>query len=691
MRTNDPRKTLWHSTKTRSRPANHGLRFEPLENRYLMTAGDFNADGLTNHQDINSLCRQVLLGTNEVTYDLNADGVVDSSDMDTMILDVVGTLFGDANLDYVVDASDFNAWNANKFEPTGSWETGDFNCDRVVDVSDFQIWNNNKFQRPWAFEETFDGDPDSPSQDLLPDHFDYVVTHRTHPQEHFTIDFPLFPADHGDDCSGPDPNADIIPQHMVRTDQTTNGDNPDESFFVCKNHMMSSMGEVGPYSIGAFWPRQEFNFADGGKLEFDVNINLGHENRSWWEIMIVPRDQLKVAAGPTDSAIDETYPEDRIVFDFRRLVRRVKVGTGDLAPAGWVANEREFHQWDWAYWNALHPNDPALTDRRIRRTMRFAFENEQITWGIETEDGSFDEFVVDVPGGLPFDQGLVVFKTHAYTPHKNNNFDTYTFHWDNIRFDGPVVGKYETHYADEVVYLQRNGDRPIGDSQTVNITLDEIGPNPALFGQIHQHKAGQVELRINGGPTIEVNPFEYAPDGCPTGEWNDWKSFRLELDPADLVVGTNTLTWTVGERPSCHGGPLLWDGFSVKSLHIQTDIDASANPTANDAGTPGSLTPWSFDRSAVNDVAKDRERTGRFSGFAGSATATFNVHTSQPTSSRRLAPPAREESVGRPRSVAINGSKLRLFGELGSQRVVNEIEIPRLGLDDLYRQWDPME
>ncbi len=39
---------------------------------------------------------------------------------------------------------------------------------------------------PWAFEETFGGDPPAPSQALLPRSFDYVVTHRTHPMERFT-------------------------------------------------------------------------------------------------------------------------------------------------------------------------------------------------------------------------------------------------------------------------------------------------------------------------------------------------------------------------------------------------------------------------------------------------------------------------------------------------------------------------
>lgn len=435
----------------------------------------------------------------------------------------------------------------------------------------------------WAFEETFDGDPSSPSQALLPDEFDYVVTHRTHPKEHFTKAFAPYPADHDDSCAGPNPDVSPLPQHMVQTTQTSNGANPDPSFFVCKNHMMSSMGEVEFYSVSAFWPRQEFNFADGGVLEFDVNINEGHENRSWWELMITPRDQLKVGAGPLDSAIDETYPNDRIVLDFRRNVRTIKVGTGALAPDGWLVNERQFAQYDWAYWSSLHPDDPATADRRIRRTMRIRMDGDRVIWGIETEDGSFDEMEVTVPGGLPFDQGLVVFKTHAYTPHKNNNYDTYTFHWDNIRFDGPVVGRYDAAYADDAVYLQRNGDRQIGESETVTISLDAVGPNPALFGQLHQPMRGQVLLSVNGRPNIEVAPYEYDRDDCLS---TDWKSFRLDLDPSWLQPGDNTFTWTIGPRPACAQGQFVWDGFSVKALQLQTDAGSTPAPDPTPDPTP---------------------------------------------------------------------------------------------------------
>lgn len=417
----------------------------------------------------------------------------------------------------------------------------------------------------WAFEETFDGDPASPSQDLLPDNFDYAVTHRSHPGDHFD-GYPPFLADHASDCAGPDPAVSPLPQHEVVARQDSNGASPDESFFICKNHMMSSLGQAGPYSVSAFWPKQEFNFADGGVLEFEVNINDAHGTRSWWEIMIVPSDQLKVAAGPVDSPISETYPHDRIVLDFRRNVRTIKVGTEALAPEGWLANETQWAQYDFAWWRDLYPEDPALDDRRQRRTMRIEIEGDQIIWGIETEDGTFDEWIVDVPGGMPFDQGLVLFKTHAYNPLKDGNTDTYTFHWDNIRFDGPVVGQYETYEADDVVYLQRNGDRQVGESETVTITLDELGDDPVLFGQIHQPKRGSVLLSVNGAPPVEVHPYEYERDDCASDHWT---SFRLPLDPAQLQPGENTFTWTIGPKPACATGVIDWVGFSVKFLQIQ--------------------------------------------------------------------------------------------------------------------------
>lgn len=58
---------------------------------------------------------------------------------------VTAARLGDANLDGVVDVSDFNAWNENQFEDA-TWASGDFNGDGVADVSDFNIWNGQTFE-----------------------------------------------------------------------------------------------------------------------------------------------------------------------------------------------------------------------------------------------------------------------------------------------------------------------------------------------------------------------------------------------------------------------------------------------------------------------------------------------------------------------------------------------------------------
>jgi len=420
----------------------------------------------------------------------------------------------------------------------------------------------------WAFQETFDGDPATPSQDLLPRNFDYVVTHRTHPGEHFSKNFEPFPVDHGSDCTGPNPNITPLPQHYVHTSHLSNGTKPDESFFICKDHMMSSMGDVEGYSVTAFYPRQEFAFgatSEKRTLEFEVGITSGHLSRSWWELMLTPRDQLKVGAAIDWLPISETYPNDRIVFEFERNTRKIRAGTGAVSPGGWTLQESQ-----WWSWPEFYPSDPALSDRRIRRKMRITFDdNQHITWGIETEDGSFDEWSVSVPGGFPFSQGLVVFKTHAYTPQKEGNYDAYTFHWDNIFFDGPVVGKYVAFDANEVVYLESNGNRPIGDAKTITIELQSVGRQPVLFGQIHSPTKGQVLLSINGAPNVIVEPYDYENSACTS---EGWKSFRLPLSEQELNGGTNYFEWTVGTiDPSCVVHPWHWDGFSVKSLQLQFD------------------------------------------------------------------------------------------------------------------------
>ncbi len=121
--------------------------------------GDFNNDGDWDCDDINALTSAIASGSDDLSFDMNGDGSVtleDVTDGGTGWLAVGGVnnagatggnpfLPGDATLDGVVDVSDFNNWNSNKFTSNSNWCDGDFNADGVVDVPDFNTWNGNKF------------------------------------------------------------------------------------------------------------------------------------------------------------------------------------------------------------------------------------------------------------------------------------------------------------------------------------------------------------------------------------------------------------------------------------------------------------------------------------------------------------------------------------------------------------------
>ncbi|MEX2185287.1 MAG: right-handed parallel beta-helix repeat-containing protein, partial [Pirellulales bacterium] len=100
-------------------------------------AGDFDHDGQVNDQDIDLLMEARNAGANDPQFDLNGDMLVDQADVDYLVETILGTHYGDANLDLVVDAADA-AILASNFGWSGgpAWARGNTNGDDSVDLYD---------------------------------------------------------------------------------------------------------------------------------------------------------------------------------------------------------------------------------------------------------------------------------------------------------------------------------------------------------------------------------------------------------------------------------------------------------------------------------------------------------------------------------------------------------------------------
>ena len=106
--------------------------------------GDLDQDGDIDANDIDLLARTMNNDPADRRFDLNRDGELNAGDMDTLIHDILGTEYGDANLDGRVDELDAKPVRDHFFQFVTGWSHGDFNFDGRVDGSDFNIWNAQK-------------------------------------------------------------------------------------------------------------------------------------------------------------------------------------------------------------------------------------------------------------------------------------------------------------------------------------------------------------------------------------------------------------------------------------------------------------------------------------------------------------------------------------------------------------------
>ena len=112
---------------------------------------DFNADSNIDCQDIDMLYGEIASGTDNASFDVNDDGVVDDGDIPSF-LSAAGAEKGlqgavpngDANFDGIVDANDLNVLGLNwQRDDVTSWCKGDFNRSGTINASDLNAVGQN--------------------------------------------------------------------------------------------------------------------------------------------------------------------------------------------------------------------------------------------------------------------------------------------------------------------------------------------------------------------------------------------------------------------------------------------------------------------------------------------------------------------------------------------------------------------
>lgn len=108
--------------------------------------GDLDSNKILTVADIDVLTAAIQNGETTKNWDINADLQVDAKDINTLIIEFIGTQPGDTNHDGTVNIVDL-ARLASNFGDNGGWAEGDFNGDETINIQDLALlasyWNSN--------------------------------------------------------------------------------------------------------------------------------------------------------------------------------------------------------------------------------------------------------------------------------------------------------------------------------------------------------------------------------------------------------------------------------------------------------------------------------------------------------------------------------------------------------------------
>jgi hypothetical protein len=222
-------------------------------------------------------------------------------------------------------------------------------------------------------------------------------------------DHAIEPVD-GQSCGGPETTR---PLRFRTGDGQTN--RQANSFYVCRDHLMTSMGDVDGYSIVGFSPRQ--TFADVTRICFDVNLtNLGR--RQWWKVGVVTEASYNSGSarvpGWMVSDVDASDVPASLANSERFIASYAGGLSGGLNGGLKIGNTQ------------TGVNYTAGTDKMTR------YPSCLIDNGNGTVTFRVGPVSATRSGTFPTGPLRVIFLDHNYTPDKDGTPVGHTWHWDNI-------------------------------------------------------------------------------------------------------------------------------------------------------------------------------------------------------------------------------------------------------------------
>jgi len=100
--------------------------------------GDFDGNQHVDVADIDLLASAIRNNSNGTLFDINNDNAIDGADLYELIHGIIGTTYGDADLDGIISFDDFSLASLS-FGQNAGWSSGDFDGDGINDMGDFSL------------------------------------------------------------------------------------------------------------------------------------------------------------------------------------------------------------------------------------------------------------------------------------------------------------------------------------------------------------------------------------------------------------------------------------------------------------------------------------------------------------------------------------------------------------------------